>query len=72
MIFIIKLKKLLDKFRGILTIEKKETKGDFKVCCADISKFSKKTKFKIRWSLFKGIKNVNDILDKKKNENFSF
>lgn len=58
--------------KRILTIEKKETKGDFKVCCADISKFSKKTKFKIRWSLFKGIKNVNDILDKKKNENFSF
>ena len=57
--------------KKILIKEKKGTKGDFKVCCADISDIKKKTKFKINWSLFDGIKNVNNILNKK-NENFSF
>lgn len=57
--------------KRILIKEKKGTKGDFKVCCADISDISKKTKFKINWSLFDGINHVNSILNKK-NENFSF
>jgi UDP-glucose 4-epimerase len=57
--------------KKILINKKKGTKGDFKVCAANIKKISKKTKFKIKWNLLDGITNVNNLLNKK-NENFRF
>jgi len=73
----IEIKKLIFLISKVLKtkikiIIKKETKGDFKFCCASIQKIKRDLKFKPKISLYEGLKKVNNEINETVKENFKF
>ena len=56
----------------IKIVIKKETKGDFQFCCANIQKIKHDLKFKPKTSLYEGLKKINNEINHTIKENFKF